>query len=110
MARLTTSQREKLPDSCYCIPERAPGPGSYPICNAQGQLDEGHARNALVRVSQYGDESEKARVRSAVKRKFPEIGVTVREHGEDVIATDHKGREGRKVGSHSVKVYRKRSS
>jgi len=41
--------------------------GRYPI------HDEAHARNALARVSQFGTTDEKAKVRAAVKREFPDI-------------------------------------
>ncbi len=67
MARLSYQQRKSLPRSEYAIPERAPGPGSYPI------PDRAHARNALARVSAYGTPQEKRRVRMAVARRFPEV-------------------------------------
>jgi hypothetical protein len=35
--------------------------------------DKGHAKAALSRISQFGSSEEKAKVRSAVKRKFPGI-------------------------------------
>ena len=41
---------------------------SYPI------PDKGHARAALSRVSQFGTESLKAKVRAKVYAKFPDIG------------------------------------
>ena len=67
MARLTYKQRKKLPKSAFVFPNRAPGPGSYPI------PDLAHARNALARVAQYGTEYEKRKVREAVYRKFPQL-------------------------------------
>jgi hypothetical protein len=67
MAELTSKERARLPRSQFVFPERAPGPGSYPI------PDEAHARNALARVSQHGTAEEKRRVRAAVRRRFPEI-------------------------------------
>lgn len=63
MAKLTTAQRNKLPKSDFAL-----GAGRYPINDAN------HARNALSRVSQNGNSSEKAKVRAAVHRKFPDIG------------------------------------
>ncbi len=99
MAVLTAKKRKGLPDSDFAIPERR----EYPI------QDEDHARNALVRVAQYGTPEDKRRVRAAVKARYPDIQVTVKESGRDVVATDHKGRTGRRVGSHSVRVYRKRA-
>jgi hypothetical protein len=64
MAVLTTQTRNAIPKAEFAIPETR----SYPI------HDEAHARNALARVSQFGSESEKARVRAAVHRKYPNMG------------------------------------
>ena len=63
MGILTTKARKKLPKSSFAMP----GKRAYPI------NDKAHARNALARVSQYGTPAEKAKVRSAVHRKFPGI-------------------------------------
>ena len=73
MAKLTTSRRKSLPSKDFALPGKGKGPsgkgaGSYPI------EDKSHARNALARVSQFGSSGEKAKVRAAVKRKFPGIG------------------------------------
>lgn len=62
MAKLTSTTRKALPRSDF-----AGGPGRYPINDAN------HARNALARVSQYGDAELKAKVRAAVARKYPGI-------------------------------------
>lgn len=72
MARLTARARQSLPRKDFALPGKGEGPkgagsGSYPI------PDEGHARSALQRVSQHGTSAEKSKVRSAVKRKFPNI-------------------------------------
>lgn len=72
MAKLSTASRKKMPASSFALPGKGKGPsgkgsGSYPI------NDESHARNALARVSQHGSSSEKAKVRAAVKRKYPGI-------------------------------------
>jgi hypothetical protein len=71
--RLTAQERQRLPKSDFALPGRGAGPkgagsGSYPIPDAS------HARNALARVSQHGSAEQKAKVRSAVHRKFPGIG------------------------------------
>jgi hypothetical protein len=63
MAPLTTKTRNALPSKSFVFP----GKRAYPIEN------ESHARNALARVSQHGDSEEKAKVRAAVKRKYPGI-------------------------------------
>jgi hypothetical protein len=64
MAKLTTKGRKSLSKKSFALP----GKRAYPI------EDASHARNALARVSQHGTPAEKAKVRSAVKRKYPEIG------------------------------------
>lgn len=63
LAELTTKARKALPRGTFAIPEKR----AYPI------PDEAHARNALARVAQHGTPDEKARVRAAVKRKFPKM-------------------------------------
>jgi len=60
---LTTKTRKDLPDSAFVFP----GERKYPI------HDIAHARNALARVSQHGTPEEKAKVRAAVYRKYPEL-------------------------------------
>ena len=68
MAKLTMAQRKKLPKTAFAVPGKAPGSGSYPV------NDPAHARNALARVSQFGNSAEQAKVRAKVKAKFPKIG------------------------------------
>ena len=68
MAAVTGPERKELDKSDYAIPEKAPGPGSYPI------PDEPSARSALSRAK-LDTESVQSRVESAVKRKFPNISV-----------------------------------
>ena len=69
---LSASERRALPDSDFALPGKGEGPkgkqaGSYPI------PDESPARSALSMVAKHGTSEEKARVRAAVKRKFPGI-------------------------------------
>ena len=69
---LSADERRDLPDSDFALPGKGEGPegkqaGSYPI------PDEKHARSALSLVAQHGTPEEKAKVRAAVKRKFPGI-------------------------------------
>jgi hypothetical protein len=64
MAKLTAKRRKSLKKSSFAL-----GGRRYPI------HDKAHARNALARVSQHGSPSEKARVRAAVRRKYPSIAV-----------------------------------
>lgn len=67
MAKLTTTARKSLDKSQFAIPEKAPASGSYPIPN------KSHAQNALARSA---GKPEEARVRAAVKRKFPTINTS----------------------------------
>ncbi len=62
MAKLTAAKRKAIPSKDFAGPDR-----SYPINDAS------HARNALARVSQHGTPALKARVKSAVKKKYPGI-------------------------------------
>jgi len=69
---LSADERRDLPDSDFALPGKGEGPkgkqaGSYPV------PDEKHARSALSLVAQHGTPEEKAKVRAAVKRKFPSI-------------------------------------
>jgi len=63
---LTYKQRKALPDTAFAI-ITADGERKYPI------HDIAHARNALARVTQYGNAEEKKKVRSAVYKKYPEL-------------------------------------
>lgn len=63
MARLSMQQRRALDPSDYVFPDKAPGPGSYPI------PDRGHAEAAL-RLCHRDGEEVCAKVRAAVSRKF----------------------------------------
>lgn len=65
MAKLTTKKRNALKSSSFVFPKER----KYPI------HDITHARNALARVAQHGTPAEKAKVRAAVKRKYPSINV-----------------------------------
>ena len=70
MAVLTTKARNALPSKSFVFPGRR----AYPI------NDPSHAKNALARVSQHGSSEEKAKVRSAVAKKYPGIGQKERPH------------------------------
>lgn len=64
MARLTTAERKEIPSRDFAL-----AGGRYPI------EDASHARNALARVSQFGTDAEKAKVRRKVHEKYPSIGL-----------------------------------
>jgi hypothetical protein len=61
MARLTTKERNNLPDSAFAGPGR-----SFPV------NDRGHAKAALGRASEYHPEL-KAKIRAKVAKKFPDM-------------------------------------
>jgi hypothetical protein len=63
MARLTTAQRNALPDSAFAGPGR-----TYPI------NDAAHARNAQSRAAQFASPALKAKIAKKVHAKFPKIG------------------------------------
>lgn len=68
MAKLNAAARKSLPKSDFAVKSKAKSAkgkaksGSYPI------PDRSHAQNALARSS---GKPEEAKVRAAVKRKFP---------------------------------------
>lgn len=64
MSVLTAKSRKNLPASAFVFPDKQ----AYPI------HDVAHARNALARVSQFGSPAEKAAVRRAVYRRYPQMG------------------------------------
>ena len=66
VGKLTTRGRKRMKSSSFALP----GAKKYPI------PDKAHARNALARVAQHGTAAQKAKVRKAVKRKFPSIKVS----------------------------------
>lgn len=61
--RLTAAERHALPGRDFALPG-----GRYPI------PDRGHAIAAKGRVTEFGTSEEKAKVRAAVARKFPDLG------------------------------------
>lgn len=64
MTKLTTKQRNDLLSSSFAGPGR-----SYPIENAS------HARNALARGAQHASPELQSKIKSKVRRKFPNIMV-----------------------------------
>lgn len=64
-AKLKAADRKSLPDSAFAIPEDR----EYPI------QDESHAQAALSMVEAHGSDEQKQKVRSAVKRRYPELDV-----------------------------------
>jgi len=64
MAKLSSKARNALPASTFLGPDR-----SYPA------PDESHARNALARAAQHASPELQAKIKSRVKRKYPNIKV-----------------------------------
>ena len=60
---LSTAARKALPAQSFALPGRR-----YPI------PDRSHAANALARVAQHGSPAEQARVKAAVRKKYPSMG------------------------------------
>lgn len=63
MAELTTQMRKNLPNSAFAIPATR----QYPI------MDRTHAIDALARVKANGTPQQKAQVRAAVKKRYPDL-------------------------------------
>ncbi len=66
MAKLTYSQRQKLPKSAFVFPEEE----AYPI------HDEAHARSALQRGSQFETGERLAKIVRTVMRRYPQIEIS----------------------------------
>ena len=64
MAKLTTKERNALPNSDFAGPGR-----SYPV------QDASHARNALSRASQNASPAQQAAIKAKVKSRYPNINV-----------------------------------
>jgi hypothetical protein len=83
------------PAGSYALPGGGPGGAdAYPV------HDRKHAANALSRVSANGTPAEKAKVRAAVKRKYPDLpsskGEGSSSTAKDSPASTKKARPARK--------------
>lgn len=90
-AALSTAARKRIPKSDFVFPDKAPGPGSYPI------PDRVHAGNALARSS---GKPEEGAVKSAVYAKFPDMKTSesaLRSQIAELGAQLDKVREGQSV-------------
>jgi hypothetical protein len=71
--KLTAAKRRAMPKSQFALPGKDPdvpgAKGQYPIDTP------GRARNALARVAQDGTPNEQAKVKAAVREKYPSIAV-----------------------------------
>jgi hypothetical protein len=66
--RLSAADRRAIPKDKFAIPEKAPGPGSYPVG------DKTHAQAAL-RLMHNASPAEQKRIKAKVKREYPDIDV-----------------------------------
>lgn len=80
MAKLTTEQRNALPDSAFAIPEKR----EYPYRQLPGgpKSNRAHAIDALSRVSANGTPDEKHRVAMAVNSEYPDMRGKLHEMAE----------------------------
>lgn len=77
MAELTAKGRKKIKDANFVYPPTKVNPeGKYPI------HDRAHAANALARVAQFGTPAEKAKVKAAVCRKYPDMPICQKAKGK----------------------------
>ena len=72
---LNAAERRALPDKDFVFPGKGEGPegkqrGAYPI------NDKKHARNALAMAAAHASPAKQAKVKAAVKKKFPDIQVS----------------------------------
>jgi len=64
MAKLSTKARNNLSGKAFAGPDR-----SYPI------EDKAHARNALARAAQHASPELAAKIKSKVRKRYPDIQV-----------------------------------
>ena len=72
---LNAAERRALPNKDFVFPGKGEGPegkqrGAYPI------NDKKHARNALAMAAAHASPEKEAKVKTAVKKKFPDIEVS----------------------------------
>jgi hypothetical protein len=72
---LNAAERRALPDKDFVFPGKGEGPkgkqrGAYPI------PDKKHARNALAMAAAHASPEKQAKVKAAVKKKYPDIEVS----------------------------------
>lgn len=89
MSTLDAARRKALPSSDFAIPEKAPGPGSYPI------EDKGHAIDAEGRAE---GKPVQGRVDAAVHRKFPNLGGNSQSHNSSTRGTSNPRASTQKMG------------
>jgi len=86
---LNAKERRALPDKDFVFPGKGEGPegkqrGSYPI------PDKSHARNALAMAAAHASPEKEAKVKAAVKKKFPGIKVSEDKAFDNVVGALRK--------------------
>ena len=81
---LNAKERRALPNKDFVFPGKGEGPegkqrGSYPI------PDKSHARNALAMAAAHASPEKEAKVKAAVKKKFPGIKVSEDKAYDNVV-------------------------
>ena len=112
---LNAAERRALPDKDFVFPGKGEGPegkqrGAYPI------NDKKHARNAIAMAAAHASPEKLAKVKAAVKKKFPSIEVsegkldrvmdTVRRYTNKKKAKKHD--YGRDAGAEAARRLRKK--
>ena len=102
---LNAAERRALPNKDFVFPGKGEGPegkqrGAYPI------NDKKHARNALAMAAAHASPEKEAKVKAAVKKKYPEIEVS---EGWDKVAKQLGRIAVKKLKSKKVKkaIYKK---
>lgn len=70
------AQRRSLPKSAYAVPEKAPGPGSYP------EPDKAHARAALREIGHAGANAGRVRAKARAVLGKPKMASTLGNKGK----------------------------
>lgn len=90
MGTLNARARKALPKDSFAVPASGGNPAAYPV------EDRAHAVAALARVTKNGTPAEKAQVRAAVRRKFPDLPSSKATGGSATAA--HNQRVDRRAG------------
>ena len=102
MAELRSKDRKNLPKNSFALPGGGPqGADAYPLTDASGQPSQAHAVAALARVAKNGTPAEKAQVRAAVRKKFPDLPSSQGKGGSQ--AAVHNNKVDRRAGKKGLK-------
>lgn len=94
-SKLSAEARKNLSPGDFVFPDER----RYPI------HDENHARSALSMVARHGSDDEKAKVRAAVKAKYPDIGLEEADTVADLPQTMFRGKGRCEDCGHKISVH-----